>query len=486
MIIRCLLLGLITSMAPPVPTRSARAGELEDAIAQADRLDPGWQYRDILRKRHDTRPPDERNSVLQAEKALALLPEHWQDPQPGDDARPSDPAEIPRGFRLVQSLAAVAPNQTLTAYQLAGLRAELDTVRPALSEARRLIDFPEGQTVFAPSKNPLATLLPYAQSSRKVARLLQQDVTRRLADGDPAGAIASVEALLNLSATIGDEPTLISQLVRIAYDQMAVESTLRVVGQTVAPPRSLADLQARLLQESDVPWFLYGVRGERATYFDLLDKLATGEIKQGDLGGDNADFLQTLKDRALGIVSQPFYRHNQALGLRLLTEVVELAKRTTWEQPELLDRWNDTLFETCKGKRQNGMVSLMMPAFDSAALACYRNACYLRCTAVAAACERYRQDAGQWPDTIDALVPRYLAELPLDPYTGQQLHFKRNPDGVVVYGLGLDRHDDAGRLQTKLESRPGFDVGVQIFDVERRGVDQPKDEANQPPRDRAR
>jgi hypothetical protein len=462
-------------IAPHAPPAAHAAGdELQEAIAQADRSDPGWTYEALLRKRSEVRPPDDRNGVLQVERTAKLLSESWlgkpTDPIEGLE----DPAAIPRGAALADSLTKQATRQSLAAKQIAGLRAELDDLGPAVFEARRLLDYPEGQTAFAPAENPLATLLPGLESARRVGRLLELDVLRRLADGDPAGAIESTRALVNVAASIGDEPTLISQIVRWVLDNLAVESTLRILGKTVPPPRTLERLQSKLAQEAEPNGFLSAVRGERASFFDLLDKLATNRLPDSAIGNDAPEFVPGLKNLTNAFFRQGFYRHNQAVGLNLLTDLVEVAKQPAWKMPEGLDSWNEHLLAVCKGNRQNGMISLLMPVFDSALLASLRTSCRLRCAAAAVACERFRQQTGRWPQSLDELGPLYVASPLVDPYTGDPILLKATPTGLLIYGLDLDRHDDSGRLATSIKDRGGFDVGVEIFDVEHRGTDRTK------------
>jgi hypothetical protein len=69
----------------------------------------------------------------------------------------------------------------------------------------------------------------------------------------------------------------------------------------------------------------------------------------------------------------------------------------------------------------------------------------VRVARTAIALERYRhanQDA--LPATVDALVPAYLPSIPIDPYSGQPMHYDRLVDGYHVYGVSFDRKDDGG------------------------------------------
>ncbi len=46
---------------------------------------------------------------------------------------------------------------------------------------------------------------------------------------------------------------------------------------------------------------------------------------------------------------------------------------------------------------------------------------------------------------LDALVPGILTEVPIDPFTGKPLVYRREGEGFIVYSLGSNQKDDGGR-----------------------------------------
>lgn len=63
-------------------------------------------------------------------------------------------------------------------------------------------------------------------------------------------------------------------------------------------------------------------------------------------------------------------------------------------------------------------------------------------------------DHGQPPAQLAELVPRYLEELPLDPFSGKPFVYRRKDDGFLIYSVGPDGVDDGGE-QLKLMTGPG-------------------------------
>jgi hypothetical protein len=71
---------------------------------------------------------------------------------------------------------------------------------------------------------------------------------------------------------------------------------------------------------------------------------------------------------------------------------------------------------------------------------------------LACALERYRQETGQYPETLDKLWPRYLDRLPGDPCTGGMLRYRRPSSRVfVLYSVGWNEQDDAGISRNDLD-----------------------------------
>ena len=66
---------------------------------------------------------------------------------------------------------------------------------------------------------------------------------------------------------------------------------------------------------------------------------------------------------------------------------------------------------------------------------------------VACALERYRLAHGEYPETLDTLVPQFIGKLPHDIINGQPLHYRRTEDGnFVLYSVGLNETDDGGQI----------------------------------------
>jgi hypothetical protein len=60
----------------------------------------------------------------------------------------------------------------------------------------------------------------------------------------------------------------------------------------------------------------------------------------------------------------------------------------------------------------------------------------LATTEIGVALRRFRLDHGAYPADLSALVPQYLARVPIDPFTGQPPMYARRDAGFTLHSQG--------------------------------------------------
>ncbi len=74
---------------------------------------------------------------------------------------------------------------------------------------------------------------------------------------------------------------------------------------------------------------------------------------------------------------------------------------------------------------------------------------------LACALERCRAAKGEYPHTLDALVPAFAARLPHDLFDGQPLRYHRTDDGrYLLYSIGWNSKDDQGQMPLNKNGKP--------------------------------
>ncbi len=430
---------------------------LKDAEAEADRLDPGWRTAELKAKR--AKLPPAKDAAPHVLEILRLMPAEWKDLRP-DGKGPDTPAGA---YDAVTKFFTDDPTKPIPPELIASLRAVQAKYRPLIARARELEKYPSGNLPVTPTANPLLTLLPHTQEARSIARMLQFDALTRAASGDLDGALGSARAILAVSRSIGEEPYVISQLVRMAIDSVAVvvvESILARGG--AVTDTALAATQAALGDEAAQPLVAYAMRGERAVNYEVMEKLASGKIKVADLAGPGVKLPPGL-DRAT-----PDIEGDRALALHQFNLAVEIARKPLPEQPALWDKWEADVKAVPAAERdRHALVYLLLPAVSPAAQGHMRTRAMLRAAETAVGLERFRRAKGHWPKPGEPLAPAFK-EPPPDPFTGKPMLWKATPTGLAVYSVSYDRADSGGKLEVRDVRKPGTDIGVRLWDADRR------------------
>lgn len=72
----------------------------------------------------------------------------------------------------------------------------------------------------------------------------------------------------------------------------------------------------------------------------------------------------------------------------------------------------------------------------------------VRLLLVGLAIRRAKLDGLAPPESLEALVPKYLAKVPVDPFSGEAIRYFRDGDDCVIYSIGVDRVDNHGSEKT--------------------------------------
>jgi hypothetical protein len=426
--------------------------DLDAALAEADRLDPNWREGELEAGR--TVIPDRDNAALLALAVKPLLPAGWPIwDQLKSAVVPTTVADSRRAFR--DSLVALPAPVQLSAAQTEALRKELGRAAAALAEARKLKDLPRGR-YFPAAANPWGPQ-PHWDLVHDLGQLLVWDGWLHAQDGDLAAALASVHAALNAGRSLGDEPGAFPHITRLECRTNVLHLLERVLAQGEAPPAALETLQRALAVEAEDPVLLAGLRGYRAVLDRSLEwvqnRTIPRSVMEKRLGLRSSG--GTISDVA-AVVAPGTVKRQRADVLAYLTRCVEIAKLPAEQQQARFAALNR---EFVNG---SGLVPVMVATCEDRAGSDLSSRAQLRCAAAALAVERYRQEHQRWPETLAALVPRFLSAVPADPFDGQPLHLSRVNDGVVVY---CARHDGMTSAGSEV---PDMLVGFRLWDVAKR------------------
>jgi hypothetical protein len=143
-------------------------------------------------------------------------------------------------------------------------------------------------------------------------------------------------------------------------------------------------------------------------------------------------------DRWVAAVRTPMTSGRQKQLETLLTEVRRLAKEPVEATRAM------SLQE--KGRWMGrSLVAKMLPLLDEPALLEEEARMRADLVQLGLALAAYYADVGEYPTALEALVPKYCSEVPLDRFTAQPLRYRRQDDGFLLYSVGKNGADDTVR-----------------------------------------
>ncbi len=258
---------------------------------------------------------------------------------------------------------------------------------------------------------------------------------------------------------------LISCLVRINIDSLAMNSTRRALAQGEPSDQALAQLEALILDEKAQPLLVTALNGERAMLIELIRRVERREVGLSKLIGGGTGY------RMIAAVAGNIGRQ-RALTLEWMNEAVAISRRPTFEQGALFAKWDAKISALNQHvlKRFTAILALeLLPAVRMASSAFLRSQAELGATAILIAAERQSRRTGKWPASIKEIDPSILPQAPVDPLSGEPFHFEHHDGQLIIYSIGLNGKDEHGAYDSKgWPNGASDDFGAKAWDVKLR------------------
>ena len=257
-------------------------------------------------------------------------------------------------------------------------------------------------------------------------------------DGDVSGAITKLVTGLKFTPLVAREGTLIAFLISLADTRILSQA----FGE-VCRGKALEDTDLiRLMSIQDPsPWrerLAAAFRGERVLFIEAGRYGLEGAFK--DLG---SVFEGSNWWRNLGLwILRPLLKKDMRQALQSF-ELLEVQAKIPYYQSRDVLRARD---RQIKERPWYAFLSKMMIGDSEAAFMKEAMVEAIMLTSrTGLACRLYKSRNGSYPESLEALIPGILTEVPIDPFTGKPLVYRREGQGFIVYSLGSNQKDDGGR-----------------------------------------
>lgn len=312
-------------------------------------------------------------------------------------------------------------------------------------------------------------LLPELQHLRQSGRLVQIAALRAAAEGRWADAIHDVGLLAQISRHASSEPLLISGLVGIAIDTMALDTLATILPRLTATDRPLLDdelLHELLVLSPSLTRHLYG---EEAFGLRTFAALADASLGMEIFGLVQSSAKQQPPSLSLvyGSPALTFYRiflfPDDLAGYRhaMRTQQQIAAQETPYAQKQA----QIAALESRLNEKRPGIISsVILPTLSGAFRAEAKSQARHRAAQVAVAATRIRLETGSLPENLAALVPSEFPAPPLDLFaSGQPLQYRKTENTLLIYSVGPNGVDDGGPTTPAADNeQSNDDIGLRL------------------------
>jgi len=334
----------------------------------------------------------------------------------------------------------------------ADVLAALAPVEPDLTELRKAAGRPSAKLHLNYS-DPVSSDMPNYVAVRTLVQLLSLRASAELSLGRSEDAFLDTRVIHRIGDTVAPEPNLVSAMICVAVRGVELQPFWEGWMDGRWSERELAGFQ-ELFNAVDLPALVdRALRGERAgvtTFVEHSDSRALATNLAFTWG------VPTWKNRLeeFGVRFSPRgWRYKNLLNYSRLMD------RTYFSQWDEINRCVSPLrVQKASLELQseltssnplrlpfNYLASVTVPNFSRALEVAVRNQTALNQAALVCALERYRLAHGQYPDSLDRLVPDFARKVPRDLIGGQLLKYRRTDDGkFLLYSVGWNETDDGG------------------------------------------
>jgi hypothetical protein len=344
--------------------------------------------------------------------------------------------------------------------------ADLASSETGLDQLRAVSDRPYARyPVVYDLDNPWGILLPHLGNIKRTVQRLQLRACSELAARRSDDALADIKLMLYLANSAKDEPFLISYLVRIACVQLAIQPVWEGLAEHAWSDAQLQELQALFQQYDFFPQMERSLASERAAAILTAELLERGKYHLNDLTDDPSHTGSSLANLFGRIIPRGWYDLEQLRYCQLFQSQLNGAFDVETKQvfPRQIESNTNALEQAFAGRnpfttictRHQLLAVLLLPSLHKIPMRAAAAQTTTDEATIACALERYRLANGQLPETLEALVPRYISRLPNDVISGEPYKYHRTNDPssqssdatsgqFVLYSIGWNETDDGG------------------------------------------
>lgn len=298
-------------------------------------------------------------------------------------------------------------------------------------------------------------VMPQLGELRQIARFEAGRMTLAAEATDSREWIIAFDEAMRFGELAGHEPVLISMLVGVAVQSMAMDGAQRCIA--MSPGDEMLSRMADVVMAHPLPGPDRAMRGEQLMAQDTFEYIY-------DTGIDGLKILQGRDEEAPPRPATPVVPEDGRLMAGKPTRAEErqillraFEEMRAWSLLSPSKRGPTDPFE--KMAEQSLVFGMLMPAYSKAARAWDQVRAERAGLLTIIAIERFKLAKGAYPETLAELPADLLREPAMDPYSTELLRYLPPSKGpyeggrnYLLYSVGPDFRDDGGRVDYQTPS----------------------------------
>jgi hypothetical protein len=311
-------------------------------------------------------------------------------------------------------------------------------------------------------------LLPHLPILSKCAALERYNGVLQEQNGDIRRTTKAIEIIMSMAESLDTEPEITSVVTQNKLYLHSSDLLVWLLNHRQLTLEQIIDLQ-RLFQDAARTNSLErALSGEPCFILATFNSSAPEILNQIDPGYEN---------RIQAILILHFLRISGKLKqdeIRFLDRMRECDEILSGPFPEGLQRAENIRVELQHEAHKGSILTAMfVPAILKGIERNAERIAQQNLIQSALAVERYQIVENRLPNSLAELTPKYLPEVPTDPFDDKDIRYRKEGDGFVIYSIGPDRIDDRGKKQISRAARIDHPKGDIVFAVSRKSQGKP-------------
>ncbi|HEU6448932.1 MAG TPA: hypothetical protein VFV23_10895 [Verrucomicrobiae bacterium] len=300
---------------------------------------------------------------------------------------------------------------------------------------------------------------PNFVSTRAVAQVLAQRAKCHLILNEPQKALDELTFLHDLRLLFEGAPThqpveIVTAMIDEAVAQLYAKSVSEGLQSHIWKKQQLAILQKQLNERNVFGFIAESFREKPARSNRFFEQLEHGNkidrAHSKKIFGIPISWMRhPTSPYALLFNAYPrgWILQNYVVEIEAEQKIIDAMDNTNMiVSVDKIDREQGNIEAIARSRSPFALLSgISIPNYSKALQSAAYIQNYINETEIACALERYKLANGDYPKTLDALVPQFMDKVPHDIIGGQPLKYRRTDDGkFLLYSVGWNETDDGG------------------------------------------